>query len=162
MAAHAAAPSLEWSAGAGLLTAFGSPITALGSPREPATKVSLPVEATIGVIAGPGVLVRAHLGSGLLLNGTFLYSTSGGELVGFPHHVDLFASAGYRRSGVSVGALGGLQFPTRPTARGFVGWSPPEGRLTVELRGGVNLPSERPLEPVLQLLVGVRGRVRRG
>jgi len=149
--------SVDWAAHAGLQGAFGMPLHGLVGLREPAAAISLPAEVCLGVTIAPGMLFRAHMGAGLLLNGAYLYSTGEPNLVGFPIHVDLLASAGVRRSGVGVGVLGGYQFPSRPTARGFLGWAQPGGSLTVELRGGVNLPTARPVEPVLQLLIGVHG-----
>lgn len=159
--AQAADVDVDWTALAGVQSSFGTSIRALGNPREPATKVSVPIEANLGMTIGPGVLLRAHAGAGLLINGTFLYSTSSGDLVGYPHHVDLLASVGVRRAGWSGGLLGGLQFPTRPTLRGFFAWQDEDGPLTVELRGGINLPTRRPIEPVVQLSIGIHGPVNR-
>ena len=152
-----AGPSLEWTAHAGVQSSFGLPITALDNPREPTGKISVPVEGAIGLQTKPGVLLRAHVGAGVLLNGTFIYSTTNDELVGLPHHVDLLGSVGLGRPGWAVGALGGVQFPSRPTLRGFVRLTDPEGPLSVELRGGANFPTQRPVEPVFQVLVGVHG-----
>lgn len=157
--AGAAEPALGWTALAGLQSSFGIPITALDSPHEPATKLAIPVEVSFGATLGPGVWLRAHVGAGVLLNGTYLLSTGAGELVGFPHHVDLLASAGFTRSGLAAGALGGFEYPSRPAVRGYAGWSQPDGPLAVELRCGVNLPTERPVEPVLQVLFGVHGPI---
>ncbi len=155
--AGAAEPSFEWTALVGVQSAFGIPLTALGSPQEPATKISIPVEASLGVVTPSGLILRAHVGTGALLEGTLLYSTSAGELVGFPHHVDLLGSAGARVGPASLGVLGGFSWPSRPTARGFAAWSPEDGPWCLEVRGGVQFPTERAVEPVLQLLVGVTG-----
>lgn len=160
LTAAAGETSLEWTALAGLQSTFGIPLTALGSPREPATKVSVPVEASFGVVFPPGLLVRAHLGAGLLTNGVLLYSAGPDgdeELVGLPYHVDLLGSVGARITEFSVGAQGGFSWPSRPTVRGFAAWSPRASPVAVELRGGVFVPTGRRVEPTLQLLVGVTG-----
>ncbi|MEN0067713.1 MAG: hypothetical protein AAGA48_36630 [Myxococcota bacterium] len=159
--AGAAAPEVEWTAMAGLQSAFGIPLMGISSPRERSPSLSLPVEVNLGIDAGPGFLVRAHVGAGALLNGTYLYTAENGRSVGFPHHIDLALSAGLRINGISVGALGGFQLPSRTTVRGFVGWNPEGSPLIVELRAGANLPTERRTEPVLQLWVGLNGPLSR-
>lgn len=159
--ALAADVELEWTALAGVQSSIGTPLTALDNPREPRVKVSLPVEASFLVVTTPGIYARVHFGAGLLLNGTFIFSTAGGEIVGFPHHMDGAVSVGLRRAGFSAGALAGFQFPSRPTVRGVLGWADEDGPLTVELRAGVNLPSDRALEPVIAVAVGLHGPVSR-
>lgn len=148
-----AAPQLQLHALGGPRLARGIALDALGQPREPATKVSIPIEAGIGLAQGGG-WIRAHAAAGVLLQGSFLYR-GGGGLSALPVHFDTGLAGGGRIGNTHLGGLVGLQLPSRLLARGVLGWSPESGPWVIELRGGLQVPTERPPEPAVELLFGV-------
>ncbi len=144
-------PSVVLRASAGASVAVGGELRADGV-TEPSTKVVVPLLASASVPVGPA-FVRGEVGAGVLFGGSWLSTTAAGEVAS--SKVQWLASAaagvGDRLRG---GVAGGVAWPARLTARALAGWD--RGPVSLELRGGVNLPTERPPEPAGELLVAVR------
>ena len=137
----------------GARAAAGDALYVPGFVPELGTKVSVPVEATVRA-SFAGAWARVSLGAGPLLRGRFLYQDVAGRLFTLPVHVDASLGAGAQLGPIHLGALAGMQWPSRIAVRGLVGLSP-GGPWITEARVGVHLPTERRAEPMVELLVGL-------
>ena len=122
-----------------------------GSHTEPRAKVAAPLELGVGLRAAP-MFFRLQLGGAWLLSGRYLAQTDSGPLV-LPVRADLALGAGATVGKLDLGLCGGVQWPSRLAGRLLLGIS--AGPARAELRPGLNLPTQRSVEPAGELLVGV-------
>ncbi|MBX2797898.1 MAG: hypothetical protein KTR31_09525 [Myxococcales bacterium] len=139
--------------GAGV--SFGDALTA-GELEEPAVKVTVPLELAAGVRAG-SLMARVHAGSAWLTQGDYLAESGAGGIVNSAFRADVGASLAFTSGSLHGGVLGGVQWPGRIATRALVGLVP-AGPAFLELRGGVNVATERSVEPAVELFVGVELR----
>ncbi|MCB9686652.1 MAG: hypothetical protein H6735_16565 [Alphaproteobacteria bacterium] len=140
----------------GASTSFGEALEATDGGQaltEPGVKLVVPLELSAGVRAGPG-WVRLAAGGGWLVGGPWLSAKADGSLHTTPVRVDVGVAGGFATGDLRVGAASGIAWPGRLSERVLAGYDL-AGPLTAELRAGINLATERPIEPAIELLVGV-------
>ncbi|MEQ1565736.1 MAG: hypothetical protein ABMA64_08875 [Myxococcota bacterium] len=120
--------------------------------HEPATKVAVPTEVALA-LRPPGWLLRVEAGAGWLVGGQWLAAGADGRIV-MAAHLDLGVTAAIGTDRAYVGLAGRGAWPSRLGGRVVVA-AQPVGPLWTELRLGANLPTDRPIEPAGELVVGV-------
>ena len=140
-------------AAVGGAAAVGQKLTDPDDPGriEPAVKVFVPIELGVRLLSGP-FWVRIAGVAAPMLNGQFLYSekqelhTSRLSLGG---HLAIGATA---KELVHLGLAGGINWPGRLTTRVVVAVNLGEKLpLRLEARGGINLVTDRRIEPAFLL-----------
>lgn len=127
----------------------------VGGVQEPGVRVGVPLELAVGWRVS-GWWARLHLGAGWLANGPVLAATELGSFsTGW--RLDAHVSGARHLGPVHAGVMTGIQWPGRVALRGLVGTTA-LNPLFVELRGGLNLTTERPIEPSVQLVAGIAFR----
>ncbi|MBX2803539.1 MAG: hypothetical protein KTR31_38010 [Myxococcales bacterium] len=129
-----------------------------GVGEEPANKMLGQFEVTAG-LEGSVAWARAQLGAGSLLGGRYLFSREGGEPGSTALQLDGGVAGGLVAGPYRVGASVEALLPSRVGARAVLGWIPSD-RIVIEMRPGVDLPTQRTPEPALELLIGFRGVAR--
>ncbi|MCA9488530.1 MAG: hypothetical protein KC621_01365 [Myxococcales bacterium] len=140
----------------GASTSFGEALEATDGGRtltEPGVKLVVPLELSAGVRAGAG-WARLAAGGGWLVGGPWLSAKADGTLHTTPLRVDVGLAGGFATGDLRLGAASGIAWPGRLSERLLAGLDL-GGPLTAELRAGVNVATERPIEPAVELLVGV-------
>lgn len=135
--------------------ATGQSVT-VGTVEEPALRVAIPFELAAG-IRTERWLGRLHVGTGWLANGDYAAQSRVGGAFVTAWRADVAVSGAVVTKPLHIGLLAGAQWPGRLAVRGVLGSARLEP-LVLELRGGVNAVTDRPIEPSVSVLVGVEVR----
>ncbi|MFT5456821.1 MAG: hypothetical protein ACI9K2_003311 [Myxococcota bacterium] len=146
-----APPTLGWTVSAGFGLAMGRQIDAGAVGMEPAVKPAVPFETAVRLRAGSG-WARAGVGTGVLLSGDYLYAQDD-RVVGSPVSLGAHLAGGWAGPSADVGGLVGLQWPGRITARAVGVMPVGDLPLEAEARAGLNIATERPVEPAIELML---------
>lgn len=130
---------------------------------EPAAKLVVPLSLSASV--RPGTLwARLEAGTGVLLGGTYLGVLADRTVYRTSLRYEVALAAGGSVSAFDVGASTSIQWPGRLAERAVISYRDlgellpldlPDGDLlSVELRPGFNVATDRPIEPAFELLVG--------
>lgn len=163
------APSvlLEGELAAGASLALGERLEAPsggGTLHEPGIKLVFPLLVSGRLRRGGGWL-QLEGGAGWLVAGPYLSVKADGHLHRTPVRLDVAVGGGSAVGSIDLGLLTGIQWPGRLSERLVASFELPasEGVLTAEplslgVRAGFNLATDRPVEPGLEVLLGVRLR----
>ncbi|MCB9682372.1 MAG: hypothetical protein H6733_12970 [Alphaproteobacteria bacterium] len=142
--------------GAGVAMSYGA-VVDVGTAREPAAKVTVPVEVGVGIDAGKGWVRLAGVFTPLV-NGSFVYTTPDGvRATHFGGGGDL-AGGGTIGKGY-VGGLVGLRDPGRALAQVVGGGELHRAGLRLEGRAGVALNTSLRIEPTVAFVVVMAPRL---
>ncbi len=135
----------------GAIVTMGDALDGPGSGDEPATKLSIPLE--LGLQRNfDGAWFRAAASVAPLVGGRYLYS-DGAQINGSSVGIGGNLAGGWLTGPLRVGGLGGVSWPGRITTRAVLASRLGDLPLSIEIRGGLNLATEREPEPAFGALL---------
>jgi hypothetical protein len=133
-----------------------------GELREPGVKLVLPVLVS-GRLRQGTLWAQLEGGAGWLVAGPYLSVKADGQLHRTPLRLDVAVGGGTEVGPLDVGLLTGIQWPGRLSERLVASFDLPASEdlltdepLSLGVRAGFNLATDRPPEPGLEVLVGAR------
>jgi hypothetical protein len=155
----------ELATGASLVVGTSQVVTLPeGTLREPGVKLVLPLMLS-GRVRRGDLWAQLEGGVGWLVAGPYLSVNAEGELHRTSLRLDTALGGGADIGPIDLGLLTGIQWPGRLSERLVASFDLPasadlltEEPLSLGIRAGFNLATDRPIEPGLEVLVGARLR----